>query len=99
MPAEFERHAGTWMAWPTRRELWGDLFVAVKADYARLATTIARFEPLNMVANPEDVAEARRLCGPSVTVVELPIDDSWTRDAGPVFLVDAQGALTASTWR
>jgi agmatine deiminase len=99
MPAEFERHAATWMAWPTRREIWGEHFAEVKADFARLAATIGRFEPLRMVAAPGDAAEARRLCGGSVTVVELPIDDSWARDSGPIFLVDERGALAASAWR
>jgi agmatine deiminase len=99
MPAEFEMHAATWMAWPTRREIWGDHFADVKADYARLATTIAGFEPVWMVASPADAAEARRYCGERVSVVPLPIDDSWARDAGPIFLIDAQGALAASAWR
>jgi agmatine deiminase len=99
MPAEFERHAATWMAWPTRREIWGDHFAGVKADYARLAGTIARFEPVRMVAAPADAAEAQQLCGPTVTIIEFPIDDSWARDAGPVFLVDRDGTLAASVWR
>ena len=99
MPAEFERHAATWMAWPTRREIWGDRFAEVKADFVRLATTIRRFEPVSMVAAPRDVQEARRLCGPSVSVVELPIDDCWARDSGPIFLIDEHGALGASAWR
>jgi agmatine deiminase len=99
MPAEFERHAATWMAWPTRREIWGEHFAEVKADYARLAGTIARFEAVRMVASPQHAAEARQLCGASVAVVEFPIDDSWMRDAGPVFLADDRGALAASVWR
>jgi agmatine deiminase len=99
MPAEFERHAATWMAWPTRREIWGEYFAEVKADFARLATTIARFEPLRMVAASRDAEEARRLCGATVTVVEFSIDDSWARDSGPIFLVDDHGALAASAWR
>jgi agmatine deiminase len=99
MPAEFERHAGTWMAWPTRREIWGEHFADVKSDYARLAQTIATFEPLTMVACPADVADAERTCGPSVTVLDCPIDDSWARDSGPVFVVDGAGALAASAWR
>jgi agmatine deiminase len=99
MPAEFERHAATWMAWPTRQSIWGTRFAAVKSDYARLAATIARFEPVRMVASPADATEARRSCGPAVSVVELPIDDSWARDAGPVFLVDDQGGVSASAWR
>lgn len=99
MPGEFERHAATWMAWPTRREIWGTQLAEVKADYASLAKTIARFEPLHMVANSTDADEVRRLCGSSVSVVEIPIDDSWSRDSGPVFLVDERGKLAASAWR
>ena len=99
MPAEFERHDATWMAWPARREIWGSLFTQVKDDYASLAKTIARFEPIRMVANPSDAEEARRLCGSAVSVVEIPIDDSWSRDSGPVFLLDQRGGLAAAAWR
>lgn len=99
MPAEFEPHAATWMAWPCRRELWGDAIATVKQDYARVARTISRFEPLMMVARPEDAAEARRACGPGAEVVELPIDDSWTRDTGPTFLVNGRGGLVATAWK
>ncbi|HLW24280.1 MAG TPA: agmatine deiminase family protein [Steroidobacteraceae bacterium] len=99
MPAEFEPHAATWLAWPTRRELWGEHFEEVKRDYARLARAIAAAEPVYMVACAADVAAARALCGASITVVSLPIDDSWTRDSGPIFLTDAAGRLRATSWR
>lgn len=98
MPAEFEPHAATWMAWPSRPEIWGDDFGAVKNDYARLARTIARFEPLMMAASPAAAAEARRICGDSVSIVEIPIDDSWARDSGPTFVIDAQGGVLATAW-
>lgn len=87
------------MAWPTRREIWGEYFAEVKTDYARLARTIAQFEPLQMVALPADAAEARRLCGSAVSILELAIDDSWARDSGPIFLVDDRGGRAASAWR
>ena len=32
-------------------------------------------------------------------VIELPIDDSWLRDAGPIFVVGPGGALTAVDFR
>ncbi len=98
MPGEFEPHAGTWMAWPSRPEIWGDDFSEVKTDYARLARTIARFEPLTMAAPSAAAAEARRVCGESVQVVEIPIDDSWARDSGPTFLIDDRGGTTATAW-
>jgi len=96
MPAEFEPHAATWMAWPCREEIWGAELGAVKDDYANLARTIARFEPLHMVAPPHLAAEARQVCGPSVQIIDLPIDDSWTRDSGPTFLVNDRGGLLAT---
>ena len=99
LPAEWESHAHCLMAWPTRREIWGEHFAEVKADYARLARTIARFEPLQMIANPRDAFEVSSLCGPTVSILELTIDDSWARDSGPIFLVDDRGGRTASAWR
>src|SRR5262245_13930296 len=99
MPAEFERHQGTWMAWPRRHSIWGEHIQEVKQDYARLARTIARFETLVMVAHPEDAEEARQAVGTAVQVREIPIDDSWTRDSGPIFVIEEGRALVASLWR
>jgi agmatine deiminase len=99
MPAEFERHRATWMAWPRRRSIWGEHIQEVKEDYARLARTIAGFETMVMVAHPEDAIEARRLLGPTVQVQEIPIDDSWTRDSGPIFVIEDGRSLAASLWR
>ena len=98
MPAEFEPHAATWLAWPTRRELWGEYFTGVKRDYARLARAIAEVERVHMVACAEDAAEAAAQCGAKVMIVALPIDDSWTRDSGPLFLTDAAHRLFATSW-
>ena len=98
MPAEFEPHSATWMAWPCRTEIWGEHLAAVRQDYARLARTIAQFEPLLMVAPPALAGEARQICGCSVQVVECPIDDSWARDAGPTFLINREGGLMATAF-
>lgn len=98
MPAEWAPHARCWMAWPTRAELWGTHLDGARADYARVASAIARFEPVTMVANAEEAPEAARRCGPAVTVVSMPIDDSWLRDSGPTFLVDAAGRRAAAAF-
>ena len=39
------------------------------------------------------------MCGPGVEVVELPIDDSWFRDSGPIYVVDDAGSRVATDWR
>jgi agmatine deiminase len=64
MPAEWAPHERTLMAWPCRRELWGDRLGAAKAQYAATA----------------------------IEVIELPIDDSWLRDSGPIFVTGPGGA-------
>ena len=63
-----------------------------KADYAATANAVAAFEPLTMVcADAQDAAEARAALAGDVEVVELPIDDSWLRDSGPIFVLDDDG--------
>jgi agmatine deiminase len=99
MPAEWEPHQGCWMAWPHREDLWGEDLPETQRAYARVAQEIARFEPVTMIAHPEAVAQAARLCGPAIRTLALVIDDSWARDSGPCFLVTAAGAHAAMGWR
>jgi agmatine deiminase len=89
LPAESETHERTLMGWPCRRSLWGETLAQAKADYAAVANAIAAFEPVTMIANPgADAADARAACGTGVEVVELPLDDSWLRDCGPIYVFD-----------
>jgi agmatine deiminase len=92
MPAEWARHERTLMAWPTRPELWGDQLEAAGDEYAATANAIAAFEPVTMVcASAGEAAQARAALSSAVEVLELPIDDSWLRDCGPIFVVDGEG--------
>jgi agmatine deiminase len=79
------------MGWPCRLELWGPVIEQARADYASVANAIAAFEPVTMIANPgADAAQARAALSAIVDVVELPIDDSWLRDSGPIYVTDSQ---------
>jgi agmatine deiminase len=93
MPAEWAPHERCLMAWPARADLWGDSFEAAKDDHALIARRIADHEAVVMVARPQDAAEAAARCGSAVDVVDLPIDDSWIRDSGPLFTRDGDGAV------
>jgi agmatine deiminase len=100
LPAEWEPHERTLMGWPCRRELWGETMVQACADYATVANAIAAFEPVTMIANPgEDAAAARAACSAAVDVVELPLDDSWLRDCGPIYVYDDDGRRRAVHFR
>ncbi len=99
MPAEWTEHDGCLMAWPVRPDLWGDNLDEVKREYAAVARAIAEFEPVTMVAPPGHGDEARTLCGPGLTVVEIPQDDSWFRDSAPIFVLDEEGRRAGVDFR
>jgi agmatine deiminase len=98
MPAEWAAHAGCWMAWPKRTELWQEHLEAARRDYAHVARAIAGHEPLTMIADPGQEADARSLCGPSVNVVTMAIDDSWLRDSAPTIVVHQDGRRAAAAF-
>lgn len=100
MPAEWVPHTRCWMAWPCRPETWpGDGIDAAREAYVEVARAIATFEPVTMVCDPDDVAEASLACGPGIQLMPFPISDSWIRDTGPSFLVDGKGGLAGAHWR
>ena len=89
MPAEFEPHEGTMIAWPCRDEIYpGALMDEARDAHAQLAQAIAEYEPVFMIANPGDADDAQARCGSGVEVIELAIDDSWIRDSGPIYVFD-----------
>jgi agmatine deiminase len=88
------------MGWPCRLELWGPTLAQARADYAAVANAIAAFEPVTMIANPgSDAQAARSACSAGVEVVELPLDDSWLRDCGPIYTYGDDGSRLAVHFR
>jgi len=74
LPAEWEPHAATWLAWPHRRATWLGDFAAIPAAYARVARQIAAYEPVRVVGRGAVLAEARRHLADvaAVTFVDIP---------------------------
>ncbi len=103
MPAEWSRHAATWMVWPHNQPLWesgwGVTLADVQVDFARVANAIARFEPVKMVVDPSAVVRAKELCGANIELIELAVNDSWCRDSGPSFVCHPQLGLAGVSWR
>lgn len=101
MPAEWEPHEACLMEWPTvtRADFWADRFDEAKREYATVATALAGFEPVVMVCDPEQEIEARRYCGEGVEIFPIPIDDSWMRDNGPIFVRDSSGRVALVHFR
>jgi agmatine deiminase len=84
------------MGWPCRAGLWGETISRARADYAAVANAVSAFEPVTMIANAgADARAARAACAAGVEIVELPLDDSWLRDCGPIYVYDDHGKRTA----
>jgi len=99
-PARTDPHERTLVAWPTERKLWGAHRERAVAEYVALVDAIARFEPVTVIADPAQAGEAHERCARAgVEVLELPIDDAWIRDSGPIYLVDGQGGVALVQFR
>lgn len=93
LPAEWEPHEACLLAWPTQESLWGGTFAAAEREYAAVVRAIARFEPVTLVVSPGRAERVRALCEVPVDTVEIPMDDSWLRACGPIFVHGPAGRV------
>lgn len=93
LPAEWEPHAATWIAWPHRCATFLGPFEAIPPVYERLTRLVARYEPVRIIGSREVLAAPRTALADAadVSFVEIPTSDSWVRDTGPVFVVSRDG--------
>lgn len=99
MPAEWHPHKQCWMAWPCHQDTWRHIGLErARAAYASVANAILQYEPVSLLVAPGDEASAAALCDPGVCILPLPLNDSWTRDTGPSFLLNQQGQLAGVDW-
>ena len=98
MPAEFEPHAGCWLLWPERPDNWRDGALPAQRALTKVATAIARFEPVTVGASASHFQFARRQLPAAIRVVEMSHDDCWMRDVGPTFVVNAGGERRGVDW-
>jgi agmatine deiminase len=93
MPAEWEPHAGTWLAWPHNLDTWPGKFEPVPAIYVAMVRALREHEQVNIcVNNGEAAAHVRQLLAAAgvsprnITLYEIPTNDTWARDHGPIFV-------------
>lgn len=98
VPPEEDRHQRTFMQWPVKRAVHPDnAFLDLLQDtIADIANTIADFEPVVMLAARDDHAAARKRLGEGVALWDVPTEDLWCRDSGPLFARTPDGSLIIS---
>ena len=95
IPAEWEPHECCWMAWAVHREWDKASAKKIKRALSEVAQTVARFEPVRVLApRGSGLREARTefAACPNVTVIPAPIDDFWMRDIMPTFALRGKGS-------
>jgi agmatine deiminase len=105
MPAEWEPHEATWIAWPHNRADWPGRFTPIPWVYADIVRHLHIGEIVRILVN-DWAAEARARHVLARTGVELarvefyriPTDRVWTRDYGPMFVVSDSGELGINNW-
>jgi agmatine deiminase len=102
MPAETEPQDRVWMSFPVpgHDEFDGtpDERDGARRAWAAVANAAVEFEPVTVVVDPSEVANARALLAAEVELVVAPLDDAWLRDNGPTFVHVDDGSVAAVTW-
>jgi agmatine/peptidylarginine deiminase len=106
LPAEWEPQSAVLIAWPHADTDWADRLVDVETTYVALAAAVTRFQPLIIVV-PNQALHLRvqaLLTGEGVDLskvrfVELPYDDTWLRDSGPITLKADDGRFQLTDFR
>lgn len=98
MPEEADPHQRTFMQWPVNTQIHPDpVFLdMLQQSIADIANTIAEFEPVVMLMHQQQKSAARSKLSASVEIWDVPTDDLWCRDAGPVFVRNQAGDLAVS---
>ena len=110
MPAEWEPHRATWIAWPHHEPDWPGKLGPIPWVYAEVARVLAAHEPVEILCHSEAVAadaratlEAHAVSAGAVPTggVRLhivPSDRVWLRDSAPTGVLDDAGRLTLLNW-
>ena len=60
MPAEWERHRATWIAWPHHEPDWPGKLGPIPWVYAEIARVLADFEPVEILCDDQTVMTSAR---------------------------------------
>lgn len=105
MPAEWERHDATWLAWPHNPEDWPGKFQQIPWLYAEIIRLLSVRERVHVLV--DDAKAAQRATGmleraganlDQVSFHAWPTNRSWTRDTGPIFVRNAEGKVAITNW-
>jgi len=106
MPAEWEPHEATWIAWPHNRDDWPGRFPPIPWVYAEIVRKLAGVERVRILVEDRAAEDAARRilrkANANLAAVDFfhaPTDRGWTRDYCPVFVTNRSGVVALTNWR
>ncbi len=105
MPAEWEPHEATWLAWPHEKTDWPGKFEPIPWVYADIARRLSRVERVRIVVKHAEAGRAARRmlkqAGANLAAIDyfcVPTNRGWIRDFGPIFVRHRAGKTSVTDW-
>ena len=106
MPAEWERHDATWIAWPHHEPDWPGKLGAIPWVYAEIVRALHTHERVEILCNDENVRAAavamltaHNVAPDGYQLHTVPTDRVWLRDSAPTFVWTDDGSVEMVSWR
>lgn len=106
MPAEWERHEATWIAWPHNEDDWPGRFEPIPWVYGEIVRKLSQVERVHILIQNDEIDYAARnvlqKVGADFDAIEffrVETDRVWARDFAPLFVHDSDGHVVATKWR
>ena len=89
-PAEWERHTAVLLAWPHKDTDWAYMLDEITECYISIIETITINSRVILLAPDAEVPRERlkHIDPERLIIVEVPTNDTWTRDYGPLTVTD-----------
>jgi agmatine deiminase len=106
MPAEWEPHEATWLAWPHHAADWPGKLGPIPWVYGEVVRYLVRGERVRILVRDAPLERRARALlkrvGVDLTKVDffrIPTDRNWTRDFGPLFVKGSDGTVGLTNWK
>ncbi len=105
MPAEWEPHDATWIAWPHHEPDWPGKLEAVVWAYVEIVRVLAEHERVEILCESDAARDsasamlrAHEVTMQRVNLMVAPTDRVWLRDSGPAFVWNRNGEVEILAW-
>jgi agmatine deiminase len=105
MPAEWDTHTSTWIAWPHNAQDWPGRFQPIPWVYSEIVRQLSQVEEVNILVNDERAQKVatRILTRAGANLARLHFhlwktDRIWLRDSGPIFVKNGDD-IAVTNWK